>query len=170
MTTAGELGLHPSMGGLANLSRRGDAAMIANVGTLLAPTTLEQYANNGPEVPPNLFSHNDQQVLWQTSVAREGNAFQPNGWGGRMADLLHSAHNNSSLSMLISLGGTNFFQVADTLQPVRLPGGGLPAYKLGQDTSESGVARYAAFRNILDKPYANMLESAFSDISNRADP
>ena len=70
--------------------------------------------------------------------------------------------------MLISLGGTNFFQVADTIQPVRLPGGGLPAYKLGQDTSQAGVERYAAFRKILEKDYANLLENAFSDVSNRA--
>ena len=163
-----QLGLHPSMPGLANLNRQGKAAMLANVGTLIAPTTLSQFRNRGSEIPPNLFSHNDQQVLWQTSIANEGSAFQPNGWGGRVADLIHSAHNDSSLSMLISLGGTNFFQVADTLQPVRLPGGGLPAYKLGQDTSDAGVERYAAFRKILDKGYANMLESAFSDVSNRA--
>jgi uncharacterized protein (DUF1501 family) len=135
------LGLHPSMPGLAGLSQQGDAAMIANVGTLLAPTTIDQYRNRTSELPPNLFSHNDQQVLWQTSIPNDSNAFQPNGWGGRVADLLHSAHNDSSLSMLISLGGTNFFQVADTIQPVRLPGGGLPAYRLGQDTSENGVDR-----------------------------
>ena len=162
------LGLHPSMPGLAGLSRQGDAAMIANVGTLLAPTTIDQYRNRTSELPPNLFSHNDQQVLWQTSIPNDSNAFQPNGWGGRVADLLHSAHNDSSLSMLISLGGTNFFQVADTIQPVRLPGGGLPAYRLGQDTSQNGIDRYAAFRKILDKDYANMLENAFSDVSNRA--
>ena len=142
--------------------------MIANVGTLLAPTTIDQYRNRTSELPPNLFSHNDQQVLWQTSIPNDSNAFQPNGWGGRVADLLHSAHNDSSLSMLISLGGTNFFQVADTIQPVRLPGGGLPAYRLGQDTSENGVDRYAAFRKILNKDYANTLENAFSDVSNRA--
>lgn len=162
------LGLHPSMGGVADLFRSGNAAMIANVGTLVAPTTLEQYRNRTSEVPPNLFSHNDQQVLWQTSIPNDSSAFQPNGWGGRMADLLHSAHNDSSVSMLVSLAGTNFFQVADTLQPVRLPGGGLPAYRLGQDTSPEGVSRYAAFRRVLDRPYANLLDQAFADVSNRA--
>lgn len=163
-----QLGLHPSMTGLANLSRGGNAALIANVGTLVAPTTLEQYQNRTSEIPPNLFSHNDQQVLWQTLADTESNAFQPTGWGGRMADLLHAAHNDDSLSMLISLGGTNFFQVADTLQPVRLPGGGLPAYKLGQGSKDADIARYAAFRKILDRDYANMMENAFSDVSNHA--
>ena len=164
-----KLGLHPSMSGLANLHRRGDVATLANVGTLIAPTTLDQYRNRSSEIPPNLFSHNDQQVLWQTLIPNDSNAFQPNGWGGRVADLLHAAHNDSSLSMLISLGGTNFFQVADSIQPVRLPGGGLPAYRLGQDTSAAGVGRYAAFRKILDKEYdANLMENAFADVSNRA--
>lgn len=162
------LGLHPSMGGLRGLSQQGKAAFIANVGTLFAPTSLDQYRNRSIEIPPNLFSHNDQQVLWQTGLAAESAALQPNGWGGRMADILHAGHNNDSLSMLISLGGTNFFQVADTLQPIRLPGGGLPAYKLGQDSSDAGVGRYAALRRILDKDYANMMENAFSDVSNRA--
>ncbi|MFT4637765.1 MAG: hypothetical protein ACI8T1_001075 [Verrucomicrobiales bacterium] len=149
----GKLGIHPSMGGLANLSRQGDAALIANVGTLLAPTTLDQFRNPTSELPPNLISHNDKKVLWRTSLANDSNAFQPNGWGGRIADLLHASHNDDSLSMLISLGGTNFFQVADTIQPVRLPGGGLYAYKLGQDSSPEGVERYAALRRILDEDY-----------------
>ncbi len=162
------LALHPSMGGMRSIFQQGDAALVANVGTLLAPATLSDYQNRTAAVPPNLFSHNDQQVLWQTSISNESSAFQPNGWGGRMADLLHSAHNDTSLSMLVSLSGTNYFQVADTLLPVRLPGGGLPAYRLGQDTSDAGVTRYAAFRRILDKKYANMMEDAFSDVSNRA--
>ena len=38
-------------------------------------------------MPPQLFSHNDQQSQWQTSRPDDANA---NGWGGRIADLLYA--------------------------------------------------------------------------------
>ncbi|MEO1573560.1 MAG: hypothetical protein AAFU65_01215, partial [Pseudomonadota bacterium] len=59
-------GLHPSMGALAPLYNTGKLAIVGNVGTLFEPTTRESY-NNGGLIPPDLFSHNDQQEIWQTA-------------------------------------------------------------------------------------------------------
>ena len=44
-------------------------------------------------VPLNLFSHSDQQLQWQTSVA-QGNS--PTGWAGRAADYIEAQKINSS--------------------------------------------------------------------------
>jgi len=41
----------------------------------------------------NLFSHSDQQLQWQTSVAQ---GHSPTGWAGRAADYIASQNFNSS--------------------------------------------------------------------------
>jgi hypothetical protein len=41
-----------------------------------------------------LFSHNDQQVEWQSSIADKPFA---TGWGGRVADLTHALNGNTSI-------------------------------------------------------------------------
>lgn len=103
-----EFGLHPSMGSMQTLFREGKMAVLRNVGTLVAPITRADYLKGGAAVPPQLFSHNDQQVLWQTSVP---DPQIRTGWGGRMADLLRSLNDASQVSMLISLAGSNTFQI-----------------------------------------------------------
>ena len=69
----------------------GKLAIMANVGPLIVPTTKAQYTNLSVPLPPKLFSHNDQQSVWQSS-APEGAKI---GWGGRIGDLMVSQNANS---------------------------------------------------------------------------
>ena len=165
-----DFGIHPAMGGCAELFGGGDLAFLANVGTLFAPADIGDYRNRTNAIPPHLFSHNDQQVMWQTSVPHQDTAYHPTGWGGRMGDLLSSVHNDSSISMMISLSGTNFFQVGNTMLPLRLGSGGdLTNYKLATSGSGSRAdARFHSYSEILDQEYADLMEQAFADLSNRA--
>ena len=48
--------------GLKSLFDEGKMALIGNVGTLVVPTTKQQYTARSVPLPPQLFSHNDQQV------------------------------------------------------------------------------------------------------------
>src|SRR5262249_8516043 len=100
-------GLHPSMPGLQALFAQDRMAIPGNVGPLVAPLTRDQFLNGTVAAPPQLFSHSDQQVHWQTSIPD-----QPphTGWGGRTADLLHSLNGATQISMSMSLAGTNIFQ------------------------------------------------------------
>src|SRR5688572_20340114 len=98
-------GLHPSCTGLQTLFNNGKLAILCNVGTLVGPVTRATYLNRTAALPPQLFSHNDQQVQWQTSVPDQPSK---TGWGGRAADLFY-ANNASNVSMNISLAGTNIF-------------------------------------------------------------
>ena len=77
------------------------------MGTLVEPTTLQQYRDRSVSLPLGLFSHSDQQMHWQTSVPDQRNAA---GWAGRMADILQSGNCNQNISMNISLGGSNVLQ------------------------------------------------------------
>ena len=76
--------LHPSLGPLKQLFDNGRAAIVANVGTLVRPVTRAQYLAGTAVLPPKLFSHNDQQAVWQSSQPEGATS----GWGGRMADIL----------------------------------------------------------------------------------
>ena len=74
--------LPPEMTNLKALFDEGSAAVIGNVGPLVQPTTLDDLLSGYPNLPPRLFSHNDQQSIWQASNP-EGAQF---GWGGLFAD------------------------------------------------------------------------------------
>jgi uncharacterized protein (DUF1501 family) len=62
-------------------SNKVNAAVVANVGTLIEPVTQQTYApGNVKNLPKQLFSHNDQTSIWLTGDL-EGNGI---GWGGGM--------------------------------------------------------------------------------------
>jgi uncharacterized protein (DUF1501 family) len=109
--TNNNMALHPAAYPLKTMFDAGDLAFIANVGTLVGTTnvTRANFASlPSAAKPPQLFSHSDQQVQWQSSLPD-----QPftRGWGGRLADLLQGL-NSADLSMSVSLAGVNSFQVA----------------------------------------------------------
>ena len=60
--------LHPSMVEAQGLFGQGRLAILANTGTLVQPVTLAQYNSGVAALPPQLFSHADQQVQWQSSL------------------------------------------------------------------------------------------------------
>lgn len=106
-------GIHPSMDGVQELYNAGNLAFIANIGTLVRPTTLAEY-QNGVALPRGLFSHNDQQQAWQTSVPESQRAV---GWGGRLADIVNDVNQSSLVSMNISLNTVNIFQSGGASAP-----------------------------------------------------
>ena len=60
-----DYGLHPSMGSIQTLFEQNRAAFINNVGPLVEPTTKNDFFSQSVLLPPQLFSHNDQQDQWQ---------------------------------------------------------------------------------------------------------
>jgi len=97
--------LHPQLGPMATLFAKNRMAILTNVGTLTQPLTMTQYQAGSAAVPPRLFSHNDQQAMWQTSQAE---AAAGSGWGGRLGDIL-AASNATSTFTCISNGGNALF-------------------------------------------------------------
>ena len=59
---------HSGLSELASLFANKELAVVANVGSLVQPTTRAQYQSQSAPVPVNLFSHSDQQLQWQTSI------------------------------------------------------------------------------------------------------
>jgi len=158
-------GLHPSLPEVQALFGQGKIALLANVGTLVQPTTLAQY-NAGTGLPPQLFSHIDQQTQWQSSVPD-----QPftTGWGGRLADLVNSMNTNNQLSMSISLTGNNSFQVGNTVAQYAVsPSGAIVL--TGSSNSAGSVAgiNYKAQTDLLSIPESNLFQTAFGGLTSGA--
>jgi len=106
-----QLGLHPGLAGLQGMFNAGDAAFVANVGTLVEPiTTVEEYENGLKRLPVGLYSHSDQIEQWHTSLAHTRSS---KGWAGRTGDMLRSLNSRDTVSMNISLSGTNSWQSGD---------------------------------------------------------
>ncbi len=109
--TGKHLALHPGAYPLSSLFEAGELACIANVGTLVGTQAVTRLNFNSLPTaakPPQLFSHSDQQVQWQSSLPDQPFA---RGWGGKIADLLQGL-NAGDLSMSVSIAGVNSFQVA----------------------------------------------------------
>jgi uncharacterized protein (DUF1501 family) len=116
----------PHMQGLINA---GNAAIVANVGPLLAPTTRAQYQNRSVPLPNNLFSHSDQQAQWQSSISDDATR---TGWGGRIADIMKDTNGTNTTSTCISVNGNNLWETGQTITSYKVSstaGFGFSMYK-----------------------------------------
>lgn len=157
-------GLHPNLPEIQNLFNQGRAALVSNIGSLAYPITQAEFNNGSVPVPPNLFSHSDQQQQWQTSIADKPSL---TGWTGRIADLLHnSANNNSPLSMNISLHGNNALQVGDVINQYQMTNQG--SVSLDGGNCCDGDHRLTALRNLLMANHSNLFQQGYADIFNRS--
>lgn len=100
-------GVHPSMANIASMFNSGQAAFVANVGTLVEPISVQEFWDQTKRAPLGLLSHSDQLQQWMTALPNERAGI---GWGGKIADMINQMNDNPDLSMNISMGGTNIFQ------------------------------------------------------------
>ena len=150
-------GLHPSIPELQALFKTGNLALLANTGTLVQPVTLGGYNAGTVALPPQLFSHADQQVQWQSSIPDQ--PFQT-GWGGRLADMVNALNGNTGISMSISVAGQNSFQVGKTVSQYAVSPSGAVVLS-GSTGSTLAAARYAAQNDLLNLQEQNLFEAAF---------
>jgi uncharacterized protein (DUF1501 family) len=167
-------GLHPALGtnpdgsvngGIKGLFDQGKVAVIANVGTLAYPLTQSLY-NSRPDLRPlQLFSHNDQQVEWQSSIADKPFT---TGWGGRLADLTNAFNSNNRISMAITLNGQNSFQVGKTVTQYAVSTSGAIALTGSGTGNTTNGYRTAALTDSLAMQNMNLFETAFGGITTNA--
>ncbi len=176
-------GLHPNCTGMASLFESEKLAFIQNVGTLAYPiANRAEYLSGNVPLPPQVFSHSDQQTQWQSSVPDKPFT---SGWGGRVADLVDAGYNGSgNVSMNISLAGINSYQVGqNVIQYVvnrnegatSLWGYGTSAdryaYALNEDGSYKNNwdgQRLRRFEEIMNFSHANLQEEAYTTVVRRA--
>lgn len=169
-------GIHPACAGLQTLFNGigGDPtkrrlSFVANVGTLVQPTSKAQYDDESVALPRALFSHSDQTDQWQTSVPQGVN--QATGWAGRAADILHSTANAGPTAMNISFAGNNLWQVGgNTQQFVVTDSGALTLTEAYGDQPPSNPlnAKNLGHEGLLAQTYANLIQKSYAQISKES--
>ncbi len=178
---APNFGLHPAMQPLVSLFNAGELAFVANVGSLAYPISRDQYIAGSVPVPPQLFSHSDQQLQWQSSVPDRPFS---TGWGGRAADLLHAnGYAAGQVSMSITIAGVNSLQVgSDVVQysvtsngAVSLDGYAANGQPYGAALNPDGSyqattqgKRLKAFEDIMRYTHQHLLEEGYNTVVRRA--
>ena len=158
-------GLHPSCTELASVFDAGHGAFVVNVGTVLQPTTKTQYLTPGYPLPPQLFSHADQQGQWQYG---QPTANGSTGWGGLAADRLHVLNAGATIPMSISLSGQNRFQAGMSIQPYSISSAGPTA--LSGYNGANGATRLAALEALLAQSHPDPLTRTYAGkMSNAID-
>jgi uncharacterized protein (DUF1501 family) len=104
-------GLHPAMRGLQTLFNQNKAALLANIGPLVTPTTKAQWEARSVPLPRNLFSHSDQQAQWQSAVVDQAPS---NGWGGRIMERQLASNQVNRGHGVISVAGGNLWETGDS--------------------------------------------------------
>ena len=159
----------PELSAFHGLFEEGSAAVIGNVGPLVEPVDRSALDAGSVLLPPRLFSHNDQQSVWQ-ATAPEGAQV---GWGGLFADMIteRGISPDSTFTALTTARDSLFVTGYDTLPYVA--GSGRISLDLGRVVSNSSggdlSALYAATikqgqsaEHILTRDLANTTVDGFA--------
>lgn len=161
-------GLHPSMSGIQSLFEAGRAAIVSNVGPLIEPTTRDAYFQKSVALPPQLFSHNDQQDQWQSL---KGSDQKNTGWAGRMADLIRAGVAGQRMPTNTSLFGNTLFQSADESIAYVMGSDGPVRFAPVIDPNDIDaflLEHHLAFERVLNASYDSVYQRAFAEIQHRA--
>ncbi len=161
--SAGSFGFHPKFTELQALFNQKHLAVMANVGTLVRPTTRAQFQQGGAVLPRNLFSHEDQQAQMQTATLDSTNG--QTGWAGRTADKIQSIY-GSTFPTIISLAGSNIFCEGLTARAIQSSGD--PTRVLsGFGSSAESQSRMSALQNLLTfDTGVSLIQSASTTTTN----
>ena len=161
-------GLHPHMQPVKDLFDANRLAVIANVGTLIQPITRAQYEARSAPIPSNLFSHNDQQSVWQAGRTEGARV----GWGGRFGDILSMENGTSALFTAVSTAGNAVFLSGQSIVQYQMSTGSQPAIVItGQSGSNlfgSTVAPGRVRDIIRDTSQASLFAADYATTTDRS--
>jgi uncharacterized protein (DUF1501 family) len=155
---------HAKLAEVASLFSSKELAVVANVGSLVQPLTRAQYQSSQLPLPLNLFSHADQQLQWQTSIAQ---GHSPTGWGGRAADYIAGAgFNTGKFPVFVSVAGNSLEGTGVQTQPAAVNPGqalGLSGFK----ANAASNARLSALNSLLTTDTGvSLVQAANNTMSN----
>jgi uncharacterized protein (DUF1501 family) len=157
--------LNPVMTGLAGLFNSGKAAVQLSVGPMTEPLTRTQFAAQSKKFPPKLFSHNDQQSIWQSSES-EGSTV---GWGGNIGDLALPGNGSTGGSFTcVSVTGNAVFLAGDAALSYQVSTGG--AVRINSVTANvNGSATVRdAMSQLVQQEGSHVLAKTYNAVTKRA--
>ncbi len=158
-----QVALAPQLSGLVPIFNKGELGLIFNIGTLVQPTTKVQYTAASVPLPPKLFSHNDQQSVWQSSNPEGATS----GWGGRIGDLLLSSNGKTTFTCVNASGNAVYMSGREAVQYQVSNSGavvmrGLSAPLFGSQACSN------ALRELVTAPHVHLMRSEYARITSRA--
>lgn len=162
-TPGRSFGVHGAMTAFQGLFNQGRAAIVANAGPLRVPTTRADLQARRVPLPPDLYSHSDQQAQWQSSIS---DGAPRTGWGGRIGDLLKTANGTNSSSTLISVSGNNLFEVGNTISSFKVSSSSQLGFDFYSATGTDPVSRGVG--NLLAQSTGNVFEAEWKRVIERA--
>lgn len=167
-------GMHPQMADYA-VTRNGNSylypglrtlfgngqqklAVIANVGSLIQPISRSEF-NSGAPRPPQLYSHNDQENLWNLG---RGDNSTTQGWGGKLMDRIDPG-GNPALPPCISVAGNSRFQIGSSVFPYQMSPaiGAARLASFSGNTTLFGEQRRAALEALLAQSTPHLFQAEY---------
>ena len=136
--------LAPELAPLLPLFDAGRMGVLLNVGPLIRPTTKAQYTAKSVPLPPKLFSHNDQQSVWQSSTAEGATS----GWGGRIGDLFASGNGDATFTC-VSVSGNAVYLAGRNAVQYQMSSSGAVAVNGAGSSLFGSAAAAAALRSLI---------------------
>lgn len=154
--------LAPALTPLYSKFTSGRMGVLLNIGPLVKPITKAQYVTP-TNIPPRLFSHNDQVSTWQ-SLGVEGKTY---GWGGLIEDEVMSLNAIAPMSC-VSIAGNTVFLAGQTAIQYQMGSAG--PVSLVPTTSLFGVTGEgpALLQSIIEGGEDHMFEREHSVVMRRA--
>jgi uncharacterized protein (DUF1501 family) len=156
--------LAPQLSALKPVFDAGRLGVLLNIGPLSQITSKAEYNARSVPLPPRLFSHNDQQSIWQAS-SPEGSA---SGWGGRIGDLLASGNDQSVFTAVSVTGNAVYLSGRSAVQYQVTSNGSVPINGIGSTLYGSAAAAQALRSLITSTPGSNLFEREHARVVQRS--
>ena len=156
----------PYLPRLHMLFQSGKLAAQLNVGSLITPLTKAQYESSNRDLyplPPKLFSHNDQQSVWQ-ALHSEGSSV---GWGGRLGDMALSGNQHSLLTCISASGNAVFVSGRNALQYQIGTDGAIKVNAI-QEPQYGSPAISEALRTLITQERPHAFENELTKLTRRS--
>ncbi len=158
-----QMALAPTLSAIKPVFDAGRLAVMLNIGTLMQPTTLAQYKAQSVPLPPKLFSHNDQQSLWQSSKP-EGAI---SGWGGRLGDRFLASNGNATFTCINVSNNAVFMSGGQAVQ-YQMSSGGAVAINGVTRSLFGSQACSEALRTLVTGDRTHWMESELNRVTARS--
>ena len=160
-TDGREMALHPQLVDLSKLFDAGKLSLAMNVGPLMKSRTTRDDFTNNRNLPPKLFSHNDQQSVWQAGAAEGANQ----GWGGRIGDMLMDDNGGAaSFTCISATGNAVYLAGRDVVQYQVSTDGAIPVVNPVFGRGDSA----AALREVMGLSSSNYFDAGHADLAKNA--
>lgn len=156
-----ELAVHYAMPNMESMFKNGNLSFVANIGTLVEPTTKAQVYDGSAQLPLGLYSHSDQVMHWQTAIPQERIA---QGWGGKIADMFNECNDNENISLNLSLSGNNVFQTGQNTVEFSLSSYGATELEGIQEPWQIPTAKRNTINSMIDQYYDDIFKKTYIDI------